>query len=283
VTLADYQRHLEANYTPATVRVYLSATRLFLDWCARSGRRTATVEALQAYLDDLARTAAPITVQKRRGALATFLHYLGIRFELRRVKTPRVVRRESRFLDLAGLDRYVAHVTRRVRSDACRTVLLLLPHTGLRIGEMCALTDANIVRLGDGIGLRFCGKGGKERTVPLHRDALALLRDYLKRRGPGAGLLFPVTPGTVRERMAVLRAELGLPWLTPHKLRHTFGYSLVKRGVHLKTVAKLLGHSTTRQTEIYTHVDGAMERAAVEQLAGVVPARPRLDVLGPRK
>jgi site-specific recombinase XerD len=55
--------------------------------------------------------------------------------------------------------------------------------------------------------------------------------------------------------------------LSPHKLRHTYATYLIKGGAELRAVQTLLGHSSIKVTEIYTHVDTEDRRRAAEMLA----------------
>ena len=55
--------------------------------------------------------------------------------------------------------------------------------------------------------------------------------------------------------------------LSPHKLRHTYATYLIKGGAELRAVQTLLGHSSVKVTEIYTHINTDDQRRAAEMLA----------------
>ena len=79
---------------------------------------------------------------------------------------------------------------------------------------------------------------------------------------------FTENPTAISRRFQKLRQKVtGLPEnLTTHILRHTFASHLVMNGVDLSTVALLLGHSTAKVTELYTHLQPDHIRDAVERL-----------------
>ena len=161
-----------------------------------------------------------------------------------------------------------------------KTVLLLLPHTGLRIFEACGLRAENVVRRGSEWKLNIVGKGNKPRVVPLNRHARELVEPYLSGKA-GTDFLFDnpyylsvpwstrldLSPAQVR---AVVRDHLQpleeLADVVPHVLRHQFASDATKKKVDIFTLKKLLGHSSTATLERYTHPDEDMLRDAVNRL-----------------
>ena len=77
--------------------------------------------------------------------------------------------------------------------DPVKTILRLLPLTGMRIAEICNLTSKNIHSVGARYILKFRGKGDKERTIPLSKNAWKILKSYLISNGymfeDGTGLM----------------------------------------------------------------------------------------------
>src|SRR5206468_2699879 len=124
----------------------------------------------------------------------------------------------------------------------------------------------------------FCkcfGKGSKQRIVPLGKPAIAALQAYLEKLRPrlvknaaDAPWVFVSRGGRVltREMLWVLvkkyvrRAGLHAK-VSPHTLRHSFATHLLAGGADLRTVQELLGHSSIRTTQQYTHVDRDRLRA----------------------
>lgn len=146
--------------------------------------------------------------------------------------------------------------------------------SGLRVGE---LTSLRVDDLSVGTaGFLVHGKGNRERHVFLSgKDAKALLKVYLKRRGPIGStsdrLLIGVkgaawTPQHLRRRLGALakRANTSRP-VTPHMIRHTAATQLIEAGVDIRFVQKLLGHASIATTQIYTQVSDNSLRSTLEK------------------
>tara|TARA_Y100000310_G_scaffold282020_1_gene302953 strand:- start:56 stop:847 length:792 start_codon:yes stop_codon:yes gene_type:complete len=164
--------------------------------------------------------------------------------------------RES--LDPHQLAIYLAASDTMVQEPA-RTILLLLPKTGLRIGEITSLRRENLKGFGQRAVLSFRGKGDKARVVPLSAGAMDTLREYLN-GSPDSDWMFatarggPITPHAVRKYTRAMADRYPeLSGLSPHILRHTFATTLLSRGVDLRRVQELLGHSSITTTQRYLH------------------------------
>ena len=147
---------------------------------------------------------------------------------------------------------------RRARDDA---VLELLYGSGVRVGELCALSVGD-VDLGRSRAVVW-GKGGKQRTVPLSDAAVDALRQWLGpardawRAGSGStDALFLNQRGrplASRDVRRILDRRAASP-THPHALRHTFATHLLDGGADLRAVQELLGHADLATTQRYTHV-----------------------------
>lgn len=146
-------------------------------------------------------------------------------------------------------------------------ILELFYSTGMRVAELCGLTDARLDLLTGTALVR--GKGRKERLCPIGRPAAAALQAALDARDgllPLWGLsrapaLFlnkhggPLTPRSVERALKKYLAAANLdPGITPHVLRHSFATHLLDAGADLRSVQELLGHASLSTTQIYTHV-----------------------------
>ena len=112
------------------------------------------------------------------------------------------------------------------------------------------------------------GKGGKERLVPLNKQAKSTMAEYLELRGKAARdreskWLFPsfgeqghLTRQHFARELKMLGAACGIQSsrLSPHILRHAFASHLLHNGADLRVVQTLLGHADISTTQIYTHV-----------------------------
>jgi integrase/recombinase XerD len=154
-------------------------------------------------------------------------------------------------------------------------IVVLLRHTGIRVGELCqlTLTDLEISERKGSLVVRS-GKGGRYRMLPLNLDARKAVSDYLQVR-PAATTprLFVGQRGDGLSSRAVelvvdKYARLaGLEGVTPHTLRHSFGKHTLEAGVDLVTVSTLLGHQRLETTAIYTTPRQRDLEQAVEKLA----------------
>lgn len=158
------------------------------------------------------------------------------------------------------------------QGDPVKTILKLLPKTGLRISEICSLERSNLVRQTGVAGIRFRGKRDEERFVPLNLAAQTALKKYLDLYEPDRWLFQgnskgPISPEAVRKVCRKMRKDYpALGDLTPHVLRHTFATMALRNGADLRTVQALLGHKSIQTTARYLHPDAEILQGAVEGL-----------------
>jgi integrase/recombinase XerD len=146
-----------------------------------------------------------------------------------------------------------------------RALLEVMYACGLRASEAIGL-QAGDVDLDEGM-LRACGKGSKERLVPIGRQAVGALRAYEQRGRPalvghktevrlfvnrrGGGLtrqgLYKIVQGYARG--AGLEQKM-----SPHTLRHSFATHLLAGGCDLRSLQEMLGHADLATTQVYTHL-----------------------------
>ena len=140
-----------------------------------------------------------------------------------------------------------------------RTFLMTLYSAGLRFSEAANLRIADLDS--DRMMLRVaCGKGKKERSVPLSPRLLTELRIYWTKYRP-TKLFFPgKTPDkiyadtSIQKAMKVAGNKAGIKKrVYPHVLRHSYATGLLEAGVDLLTISKLLGHASFVTTMIYLH------------------------------
>jgi integrase len=165
-------------------------------------------------------------------------------------------------------------------ADYLKPLVLVSLHTGMRRGELFALTWQSVYLAAARITVHGdTAKSGTTRHLPLNSEALAVLRGWHEQAADKAGLVFPGKDGAAfnnvrRSWEGVLKAAkiARFRW---HDLRHTFASKLVMVGVDLNTVRELLGHSDYKMTQRYAHLAPEHKAAAVAKL---VSAQPSLSI-----
>jgi integrase/recombinase XerD len=141
-----------------------------------------------------------------------------------------------------------------------KMMLSLIYSCGLRCGELLALQPVHIDSLRNIVLLKN-SKGKKDRIVPLSTKILEMLRDYYKVYKPKRYLFEGQTIGLqydARSLQLILKQALQKTGIkkpaTLHWLRHSYATHLLESGTDLRYIQELLGHSSSKTTEIYTHV-----------------------------
>ncbi len=143
-----------------------------------------------------------------------------------------------------------------------RLIITLFYETGIRVSELVTIKDTDFDFFT--ASLRVIGKRNKERRIPLGKDLLLLVQDYLKLKSQqenvgslsffvrrnGCSMYSKLVYNVVNKYMS---QGSTLTKRSPHVLRHTFASTLLNNGAELNAVKELLGHSNLSATEIYTH------------------------------
>lgn len=213
------------------------------------------------------------TVLPLRAAVKHYLLSQGYEEEDIRALLPKAKGRPSGTRDALTPDQLMAYYQAvEAYSDPVRTILRLLPRTGLRISEACGLRVENDTKRSGVRGLLFRGKRDEQRFVPLNKPATLALDEFKKLASPTDHLFLgyggnPITPAAVRKVTRAIAAEVpDLKGLSPHVLRHTFLSHALKQGVDLRTLQALAGHKNIETTARYLHPDAEMLSAAVNKL-----------------
>lgn len=277
-----YRQHLQIlNYSPRTLKSHVPYFNRLAEFMAEAklgDLATFTAQTLSDfqrwlfYLPTQTGQARGVPGQNRilsfvRGLFA-FLHAEGLithnpaaSLKLARepdplhknVLTPQEARKIVEAPDTATLEGY-----------RDRTILEVLYATGIRKKEVLALTIDD-VSLDDEIAIVRKGKGGKDRVVPLSRQACRHLETYLKSIRPDMLRGFQTRALFVSIRLGYTLGEHSLGTIiekytrkagvkkkvTPHLWRHTCATHLLKNNANLRHVQELLGHRSLATTERY--------------------------------
>jgi integrase len=159
-------------------------------------------------------------------------------------------------------------------------MLRLAAEAGLRRAEVAQVHTSDLAESFDGYLLVVRGKGGKRRTIPITEELADTIALGAAGHTPGAeteGWLFPGDDGghlSPRWVGKLCAAAMPAGW-TMHKLRHRFATRAFRGTRNLRAVQTLMGHASVATTEIYTAVDDAEVRAAMESVGETsrTPAR----------
>jgi integrase len=163
--------------------------------------------------------------------------------------------------------------------DHLTPIVLLALNTGLRRGELLALTWGDVDMIGARLTVQGASaKSGLTRYVPLNSEAIDTMStwrtcstsdedpapDAVVFPGPDGGPMF-----SLKTAWKPIATTAKLRDFTFHDLRHTFASKLVQAGVDLNTVRELLGHSDIKMTLRYAHLAPEHRAAAVAKLVRV--------------
>jgi integrase/recombinase XerC len=290
--LVAFERHFrnEADLRPATVRNYLSDLRLFMAWCERTwsegqedeepfspGRvATPTITRYRDYLQNKL-GHKPATINRYLVSIKRYFDWATDKDVVTRDPS-RVVRRVPQTSQPARhlTDKEEADLMAAVNASGKlrdRALVILMLHTGLRVSEVCRLKWEDTV-----IGARsgranVRGKGNKYREVPLNstvRQALQEYREELETEGEHVFVsqrtstrLTPRGVGFIVKKYA---GRAGIPDVSPHDLRHRFGYRMAEK-VAVHRLAQIMGHNSLDTTMIYIRSTQSDLQQAVENIA----------------
>lgn len=153
----------------------------------------------------------------------------------------------------------VSALLRSVDNLKHRCLLMLVYSAGLRLGEVIALRLPDLQPEANRLFVRG-GKGNKDRCTILSEKAWMHLRTYLEVYKPIEWVFEGSTGGQYSERSVqeifvhAKQRSMVNPDATVHTLRHSFATHLLEKGVDLRYIQELLGHASTKTTEIYTHI-----------------------------
>jgi site-specific recombinase XerD len=227
------------------------------------GEVIADEEHIMAYLSYLYRKGhSTSTVNTAINAIKYWLEQVeGNGRKSYHIKRPKKEKSLPKVLNL----KEVKQIFDQVKNLKHITLLKTLYACGLRVGEVLRLEVSDVDGQRRLLHIR-CSKQYKDRYVPLSEDLLHLLRRYYKRYEPehylfegGArdahGHRRPYTASSVRKILQRAARQAGLRRkVRTHDLRHSYATHLLEAGVDIRYIQRLLGHASTKTTEIYTHV-----------------------------
>ena len=259
VLLARYcQRIVLKRYSASTLKSYRAGFLLFL---SHHAPRLPLALSKQDILDYLAgRVAAGISETYQNLLInAIKFYYEQVEDQPRQhYNIPRPKRAHHNPKVLAQEE--VKALLQGTENPKHRAMLMLAYGLGLRLSEVLALTPTDIDSRRMVLYVRG-GKGKKDRDLPLPTSLLLLLREQFREHRPVIYLFegqHTGEPYSARSlQMVVKQAASRAGILRPvslHMLRHSYATHLMEAGTDTRIIQDLLGHSSIKTTEIYTHV-----------------------------
>jgi integrase/recombinase XerD len=254
---------------------------------AATNWRKVTRNIILAYILDLQqRRYRPATVARKVAAVKSFFQFLQAERVIgpnptETLESPRVGKMLPKPLTVQQIDELLEQPAKYQTPEALRdrAMLELLYATGMRVTELVSLDLESLSLDGQRPTVRCVGKGGKERTIPIHDQAVEALVRYLDEGRPRLvkhraqeRALFINRRGERLTRQGfwlILKRyarEAGLEHaVTPHTLRHSFATHMLRGGASLRSVQELLGHANISTTQIYTQVTTEHVRRVYEE------------------
>jgi len=279
-TVSAFLRTLSgANKSPATITAYRTDLTQFAGFLAETNclivvpadvTRTDVAEFL-AYLAE--RGNSGTTRARKLASIREYVRFLEAQGLVMKnptlaVQTPKKERGSRTAL---RLDEYTKLLSLAGANPRDYAILQVFLQTGVRVGELCALTrrdidfDRRTVHVGH-------GKGQKARTIELEKKGIQAIRSYLAVRPESLhDELFLNYQGEalgdrgVRKMFAkYLKASGITKKVSPHSLRHTFATYKAERGVSPYVLREWLGHARLDTTQIYVHMARENTKKAME-------------------
>jgi site-specific recombinase XerD len=285
--------------SPRTVAAYSDTFRLLLQFAERHTGKSPTdlklvdldAKLVLAFLDHLERDRknGARSRNARLAALRSFLKYaahhdlsaLGVIEQALAVPMKRFDRPMLGFLTRKEIQAILdAPYTATWAGQRDNALFTMLYNTGARVSEIIDLRVKSLI-LDTAPAVHLMGKGRKQRTVPLWRSTVTVMRAWKRRMGDAADStpLFPNRSGgamsrsNVAQRLALAVAaaaeqhpQLLARSISPHTFRHTTAMHLLQSGVDMAVIALWLGHESPSTTHMYIEADLAMKERALGRL-----------------
>jgi integrase/recombinase XerD len=296
-----FTEHLthQRTVSPSTVTAYGDTFRLLLQFAERHIGKSPTslklvnldAKLVLAFLDHLERDRknGARSRNARLAALRSFLKYaahydlsaLGVIEQALAVPMKRFDRPMLGFLTRPEMQAILDAPDKTTwAGQRDHALFTMLYNTGARVSEIIDLRVNSLI-LDTSPAIHLMGKGRKQRTVPLWKSTVSVMRAWKRRMGApvDSAPLFPNRSGkamsrsnvTQRLALAVETAGQKHPQLlarpiSPHTCRHTTAMHLLQSGVDINVIALWLGHESPSTTHMYIEADLAMKERALGRL-----------------
>jgi integrase/recombinase XerD len=259
IEIMRFEHYLQSKrYSSNTIKVYAETLRVFLRYFTSKAIEEISNEDLIAFNNDYILKNNFSSSYQNQLVNAVKLYYSAIQHKRIDVELVHRPRREKTLPNVLSKEE-VKSILDAPYNLKHRAMLSMIYSCGLRRSELLNLTKLDIDSKRMVVVIRMA-KGKKDRIVPLSPKILILLRDYYKSYQPKHFLFEGQDGGKYSEKslenvfkQSLLKARIEKP-ATMHWLRHSYATHLLESGTDLRYIQDLLGHKSSKTTEIYTHV-----------------------------
>ncbi len=246
------------RYSPNTVRTYTDLFEEFINYYPELDPKEISERDIVQYLRYLVDERQISVSYQNQSINAIKFYYEQVLKGKRKFYFVERPKKEKR-LPVVLSEEEVVRIFAQVDNLKHKCLLMLIYSAGLRIGEALNIKVADIDSTRGQVIIRGA-KGNKDRVSLLSASLLPMLREYYTRYQPKKYLFEGIGGGqySSRSAQAILKRAVKKAKVTKkvtlHTLRHSFATHLLENGTDLRYIQTLLGHNSSRTTEIYTHV-----------------------------
>lgn len=251
---------LQRNYSPNTIYIYTSFLKDFAKFCKSKGLNPK--EDANPYILHLIKKGTAISTQNQAINAIKFYweHILNKPKSYIEIDRPMKPKYLPEVLSLEEVKAIIEATSNPKHELIIKTIY----GCGLRVGELTQLKLIDIISSRNLLKIKQ-SKGRKDRLVPIPDTLIEEIRLYYKIYKPqhyvfeGQGSTpkspKPYNASSIRKFLKKYCQIVGIKRnITPHTLRHSYATHLYEHGIGLRSIQALLGHNSSRTTEIYTHV-----------------------------
>jgi site-specific recombinase XerD len=243
------------NYSKKTISLYVSYLSFFLKEEGIKDPYQITTNKIVNFLENKSYTS--ISQQNQYiGCLKLFAKYILNKkdIHLSKIERPKSEKKLPRVID----GDHIKSQLSKIENSKHRTILTLTYSVGLRVSEIVNLKIEDIDSKRMIIHIKNA-KGRKDRIVPLSQTVLELLREYYKEYKPTNWLFNGSNSNqySIQSCQKIYKKYIDEK-SSIHTLRHSSFTNLLENGTDLRIIQKLAGHSSSKTTEIYTHVSNQL-------------------------
>jgi len=241
-----------------TIKTYSGIVKKFLEFLINNGIIITDTKSINDSLDKnlILKFLAESKVKKKLDsnslrlyvrAISSFLKFLDNENLAKQIKAPKVDKRLPKFITYDELNKLLENA----ENYRDKLIIKFLFYTGVRVSELIKIKKNDII-FEEGF-VKVYGKGGKERILPIPKELLNELKDYINKINTEN--IFPLSSRQVERIIKNIARKAGInKKVTPHVLRHSLATTLLSKGVDIRYIQEILGHSSLNITQIYTHV-----------------------------